>query len=457
MAVWSEVPFSRLSTGLRFEAEYFQPKYLELEDRLSQLQCLTLGEATLSIRSGPFGSNLLKATYVDHGVIVLRPFNIKDAATENDNLVHITEQDCEASNLTQYRAGDVAFARVGDIRCGVVADYGRPVTISPNIIIARVRESILDPYFLAIYMNTPIGSMQMERAVKIVAQPTITVDTIKSVLIPIIPLGEQREIGDLLRQSLSIRHEALKFYAEAETLLLRELGLDRLDLSHQITYEAYSSEAMAAGRLDAEYFQPKYVRLIEHIERTGQAIKLGDWVRTPIRRGVLPNYDNTGEVIVINSQHVGKTHIELEDNRFTTREFTAQNRRAVVQHYDVLLNSTGYITIGRCQTMLDDVEAIVDGHVSIIRPKEGLDPVYLGLFLNSSPGQLQTEQSWTGSSGQIELRTDSIADYVVWMPPVEIQLRIREMIEESHTARKEAARLLEEAKQRVEKLIEGEE
>ena len=122
----------------------------------------------------------------------------------------------------------------------------------------------------------------------------------------------------------------------------------------------------------------------------------------------------------------------------------------------MLLNSTGYITIGRCQTLLDDVLAVVDSHVSLIRPQPGLDPVYLGLFLNSLPGQMQTERGWTGSSGQIELRREVIQDYVIWKPDLALQLRIREMVEKANVARLEAHRLLEDAKRRVEEMVLGE-
>jgi len=98
----------------------------------------------------------------------------------------------------------------------------------------------------------------------------------------------------------------------------------------------------------------------------------------------------------------------------------------------LLLNSTGYITIGRCQALLDDVLAVVDSHVSIIRPKPDLYPVYLGLFLNSRLGQMQTERGWTDSSGQIELRREVIQDYVIWKPDLALQLRIRQMVK-THT------------------------
>jgi len=246
-------------------------------------------------------------------------------------------------------------------------------------------------------------------------------------------------------------------YAQAQALLTTELGLDRLDLSEGLYSVRRASEALQAGRIDAEYYKPRYQRLLEHIQKTGQGIRLGDWVAEPIKRGVQPEYVGDGNTVVINSQHVGKTHIVLDGNRFTSREFyqVGTNQRAIVRQYDVLLNSTGYITIGRCQALLDDVQAVIDGHISIIRPKEGLDPVYLAVYLNALPGQLQTERGWTGSSGQIELRAEVISDFVIWKAPARTQQQIRGLIEQSHQARCEAKRLLAEARAEVERMIEA--
>jgi hypothetical protein len=97
---------------------------------------------------------------------------------------------------------------------------------------------------------------------------------------------------------------------------------------------------------------------------------------------------------------------------------------------------------------------MVDGYVSIIRPKEDIDPVFLGMYLNAMAGQMQTERGWTGSSGQIELRIDVITEFLVWQAPPAIQLRIRQLVEQSYQARRDAKRLLAEAKTEVERLIE---
>ena len=109
------------------------------------------------------------------------------------------------------------------------------------------------------------------------------------------------------------------------------------------------------------------------------------------------------------------------------------------------------ITIGRCQCLIEDIRAVVDNHVAIIRPEIGLDPVFLAAFLNSRLGLMQTEQSHTGSSGQIELRPDLAEDFIVWLAPAEVQLRVRESILAAHTARHDARRLFNRAQRVVER------
>lgn len=48
-----------------------------------------------------------------------------------------------------------------------------------------------------------------------------------------------------------------------------------------------------------------------------------------------------------------------------------------------------------------------------------------------------------------------IANFLIWKAPMNIQQRIRKLVEQSHQARREAKRLLAEAKAEVERLIEG--
>ena len=356
------------------------------------------------------------------------------------------------------------IARPGDVIVSRLRSYLREITIVPKLdhvalistefIVLRRKEKGKAHFLLPYLLSNPVQTI-LQWGQDGSNHPRFAEGVLLDLPLPNCVWDAQEELNQIVENAIVLFESASSLYAQAESLLLAELGLDGLDLSHQPTYTRNFSEVWAAGRVDAEHFQPKYYALLDKIQGTGQAVRLGDWLKEPIRRGVQPKYDEDGTMIVINSQHIGKTYIELEDNRRTTREFAAQNPHAVVRPYDVLLNSTGYITIGRCQTLIDNVSAIVDSHISIIRPKSGLDPVYLAMFLNSPAGQMQTERSWTGSSGQIELRSELIENYVVWKPDETLQRQIRGLVEDAHKVRLEAKRLLEEAKQRVEALILG--
>lgn len=299
---------------------------------------------------------------------------------------------------------------------------------------------------------------QMTSAMKAVAQPTISTEIIRSARIPSVSREFQDGIAELHHHSLRLENESRHLYSQAEQTLLDELGLNNWQPPEPLTYTRRAKDVFAAARNDAEYFRPKYDGLLSRLRQAG-VVRLGDAVTMPIRRGVSPEYAETGDYIVINSKHVGKVQVELDDNRKTTTAFVSEplNRRALVRKHDVLLNSTGCNTIGRCQTLLNDVNAIADNHVAIVRPKKTLDPVYLGCFLNAMPGQWQSERGWTGSSGQIELRPDVIADYLIWDAPMPIQLRVRKFIEDSHAARRKADQLLARAKHAVELAIEQDE
>ena len=55
-------------------------------------------------------------------------------------------------------------------------------------------------------------------------------------------------------------------YQKAQTLLLSELGLADWRPKHQLTFVKNYSDAKQAGRMDAEYYQPKYEEIVNVIK-----------------------------------------------------------------------------------------------------------------------------------------------------------------------------------------------
>jgi len=449
----SVVKLSDLESSQRIDSEYYRPEYLTQDRKLENYD-----PQPLSNVAKVFDGNhmTIKDEFSDEGIRYLRGQDLGDFFISDSNPVYIPRELYDGMPRCHMKPGDVLLSVIGTVgSVSFVTDKYDFLTGSCKIVILRADK--VNPYFLAAYLMSDIGQGQIQRRVRGAVQQGLILPDVKVIPVPTVSPERAGKVESLIKQSLQKKTDSVSLYAEAQRLLAAELGLDRLDLSESLFNVRRVSDVQLAGRVDAEYFKPKYGRLLEYLQQTGQAIRLSDGVREPLKRGVQPEYIDDGDVLVINSQHVGKTHVELENNRRTTKYFCSggSNKRALVQKNDVLMNSTGYITIGRAQTLLENVQAMVDGHVTIIRPKDGLDPVYLGLYLNSQPGQLQTERGWTGSSGQIELRIEVISNFLIWKAPMPIQLRIRELVEAAYLSRQEAASLLIEAKGEVEKLIEG--
>lgn len=188
----------------------------------------------------------------------------------------------------------------------------------------------------------------------------------------------------------------------------------------------------AARRFDAEFFRPKFTTLIARLRKRGAAALLGD-VLASCERGRQPNYAERG-LPVINSQHVQNGYLLLgKDNRFATPD----DKSLLIQSGDVLLNGTGVGTIGRVAPYLHPTPALPDNHVTILRPKEGitLDPVFLAVQLAGLVGQLQVQQYFKGSSGQIELYPQDIARFTIWLGTPEIQKAIRDKVDAAYDAK----------------------
>jgi restriction endonuclease S subunit len=458
MAVWSEVNFAEVGYTTRLDAEYYQPKFLRYEAQAKRSGGLLSLYISDIIQPTEFIREYVAEA--DRGAAIFwRAQNVRAGYIDTENIEYIDAATFLSVPNSHVQEGDILITRTGANAgdCAVVPEGTQNVAVSSHTL-RLVPHSVELGYAIGTFFSSDLGRDILFRTVSGSSRPQITKEMLSAIRIPDFSVIAH-EIARDIRAVYAKRKEAKTLYAAAENVLLHELGLDLLDLSHELTYERNFSEVAAAGRYDAQYFMPRYQRLLKCIGETGEAVILGAYLKEPIQRGIQPEYVIGGEFLVINSQHVGKTYVDTENNRRTSAEIalSPSNKRAVVHKYDVLLNSTGDNTIGRCQVMLDDQLSVVDGHISIIRSHEDLDPVYLSLFLNSKAGYLQTERGWTGSSGQIELRPEVISGYTVWRAPQTLQMEIRRMVEQSYKSHKDSQQLLKDAKRRVEQMILGEE
>jgi len=291
----------------------------------------------------------------------------------------------------------------------------------------------------------------MTRTASQTGQPHLTLTSIKELCIPILNEKLQKFLEDTLESIYDLFRLATLKYAKAENLLYKELGLDSFKLEYELCYVTNFSKVFGTHRVDAEYFQPAYEKLIRHISDKG-ACEIRQ-IQLFNSRGVQPLYVEDGEIKVVTSKHLGRDSIDYSSLECTTRHEWDNNKNAQIRKFDILIYTTGAY-VGRTNCYLVDDEALASNHVNILRV-EKLNPVFVSVYLNSVLGQIQVKRCVSGSA-QAELYPSDISRFIVWNAPEQTQRKIASLVQQSHEARKKAKELLEEAKRKVEAEIEKE-
>jgi type I restriction enzyme S subunit len=143
-----------------------------------------------------------------------------------------------------------------------------------------------------------------------------------------------------------------------------------------------------------------------------------------LRRGVAPVYDENGEGLAINQKCIRGGKLSLTDARKQSRD-VAEAR--YVQVGDVLVNSTGEGTLGRVAQVFTSIDrAIVDSHVTIVRPKPDVPMHYFGMTLRGWEPHLSIMGQ--GSTNQTELAPTTIGRLLILMPPQKLGERFEELV-----------------------------
>ncbi len=85
--------------------------------------------------------------------------------------------------------------------------------------------------------------------------------------------------------------------------------------------------------------------------------------------------------------------------------------------------------------------------------KSEIESEYLALCLNSIIGQMQAERD-AGGSVIAHWKPEQIKNILIPILPKTTQQKIAELVQKSHESRKKAKELSEEAKRKVEEMIE---
>lgn len=343
------------------------------------------------------------------------------------------------------------FARVGDIRAGILRALSSKVTISPNVIAVRMKPKGPDPYYTTAFLNSRFGIAQLMRGMKTVAQPTITVDLVKSVMVPRLEDRKQKHVSQLIKRAFQQEDYCHDLLTEADGLLNAALGLDGMDLSPHLFYEDAFSNAASYARYDAEYYQPAKWKVLKVLSAM-PGKRLEEYFR-PVRQLWQPN-EHPADSVVRNYDLTDALVPFLDDTTPTTLAGEIKSTKKVLK--------AGDLVVSRLRSYLKEIAVVLSSNgaplvgsaefIVLRSRKSDLSPEALLVFLRSKP--IQTILKWCqdGSNhprfAESELLRIPVPDAVC-----NAQDAIGEKIKEAIAARQESVRLIEQAKKTVEAAI----
>ncbi|MEA1924090.1 MAG: restriction endonuclease subunit S [Pseudomonadota bacterium] len=445
MAVWSKINYSRINLFQRFDGEFYKPEYEMIFDKLSSNEALPLRHFISELTDGKHGG----VTYAKNGVKFIRNQNIKDGFVSSDDIRFISEQESAESLRAELKPDDLVITTIGTL--GEVAivpeDFGR-ATINQNLV--RLCSKKINPHYLAVFLMSDYGRKQIIRLASGNVQPIIVYPNLKKVYIFDANEQIQNEIGCALKNAIQVLNEAKVAYTQAQQLLEFELGLDKLRIDKPVGYTArFSVTSLAdtfdASRIDAQCFSP-------------EAVFYEDWLLKHTK------YDRLSALLSNTAK--GRQQTEVEDGptdycsikHISGREIIGASKAKPISgtpnatKNDLLLAITG-ATIGKIGIVNRYDNLVFSGDMLRMRANNEISPHYLLLTLDHHLGQVQFNRWITGSTNG-HLAPRDIGRVLVPRLLPEKENRISVLVAESLEKRQESEMLLDQAKFRVEQLIE---
>lgn len=459
----SEIDFSKafsITGEMRWDSDYYQKHYLDNERLIHSLSTVRLSKLCTSIKKGIF--DLSPENYIEEGVPFIRTSEIKSPTINFSSTVFLPEKISSENYKTELMPGDLVFTKIGAYIGDVALLPSRyeKYNFSQNVAGASVIDKRNSAYLLAFFLSKE-GKTQILRSAMLSGQGKLELEDIRNYEIPEVSHEFKKQLGVLLLQKQSLELEVSAKYEQAENLLLATLGLTNFTpCVETVNVKTFKDSFAATGRLDAEYYQPKYEQIVKHItaQSHDRLIKLVD-----IKKSIEPGSDAYSE------DEEGLPFLRVADyskygitkpQKCLSASFVAEKQDELEalkpKKGTILFSKDG--SVGEAFCLHQDADFITSGavlHLTVKNPDELL-PDYLTLALNSKLVRMQAERD-AGGSIILHWRVGEIEDVVVPLVDMPTQEKIAAEVQESFSLKAESERLLDVAKRAVEIAIEQDE
>lgn len=173
-----------------------------------------------SMRTGPFGSDLLHSEFVDSGVFVLGIDNVVNNTFEWDKLRYITLEKYEKLQRYTVKSGDLLISIMATVGRVAIVPEDMPLAInSKHLAAITLNKKIAEPIFIAYNLHSnPDVIRQINSGGRGAIMTGLNLGLIRKIEIKIPPLILQQQFVKIVQQIEIQKEQAKSSLAESEAL-----------------------------------------------------------------------------------------------------------------------------------------------------------------------------------------------------------------------------------------------
>ena len=281
------------------------------------------------------------------------------------------------------------------------------------------------------------------------------------ILIP--PPEIQNDVAEIIQSAYTAKkrkdQEAEAILDSIDNYVLTELGIEMPTVEEKKCFVVYAGET-AGGRIDPFYYESHYKVIETLLSRSSNVKRLNELLEL-INSGSRPKggvANIASGVLSLGGEHINnQCEVEINMPRYIPHEFHSLHKKTETQLNDLLLVKDGATTgkIGIVNKP-EHIGQNINEHLFLLRAKKDVNSIYLLNYLNSCFGKLQIQREITGAT-VTGITRNVVKRLRIILPDLgkqtEIANHITEIRSNAKQLQQEADAIVEEAKERVEKIL----
>lgn len=444
--------YKNLVGDMRLDPEAYLSIYNDIEVELKKKKCTTIGNESESYKKGIFdiNSEYYSLSNLKNTIPFVRILNLKNMVIDTKDIVYIPEIEHKKNYGTALFKNDIVLSKTAIPACSLIT-LEECNTSQDTIAIKLKKESAIRSHFLVVFLNSFYGINQMKRWFTGNIQMHLNLTDSKKTIIPILNQKFQYFIEVIFEKVLYSLEQTKTLYNKASDILVSEVSLYNYPKNNLYNIKNYS-ETENANRLDAEYFQPKYDEVIRSIKNYSNGYnKLKNIVKIKDTNFIPKSNEEYKYIELANIAKSG----EINDCTVDFGENLPTRARRIV--------STGDVVVSSIEGSLDSVALITSNNNNALCStgfyvinSNSINAETLFCLMKSEFIQMQLKR---GCSGTIltAINKDEFENIILPKINNNIQIQIKENIQEMYKLKCQSKQLLEIAKRGVEIAIEQDE